>query len=95
MAENVAPEGFEPVPSFAVSSAMLAEWGFPVRKVEKSMGEVMVVAEGAKFGAALWAAWAAGFVRLASEPAERRAEGFAWALECAALLADLKAAAAA
>jgi hypothetical protein len=41
---------------------MLTAWGFPVRVTEKSMGEVMVVQEGASLSDARHAAWAAGFV---------------------------------
>lgn len=59
-----APEGFVPVPSWAVTVAMLVSWGFPVKVTAKSMGEVMTLQEGASFSRARFDAWAAGFVRL-------------------------------
>ena len=59
-----APEGFEPVPSWAVTADMLRSWGFPVRSVEKSMGEVWEVHAGAKLHEAKHAAFCAGFVNV-------------------------------
>lgn len=62
----------EPVPSWQVTEAMLAEWGFPVRKTDKCVGSKIVVSEGLTFGRALHAAWAAGFVRITAMPEEVR-----------------------
>lgn len=67
----------EQVPSWRVTVAMLAGWGFPVEKRDKCAGMGFVVSEGMTFGRALHAAWAAGHVRIAVTPEsvveERRA----------------------
>jgi hypothetical protein len=69
----VAPEGFEAVPSWAVSAEQLRAWGFPVREVVHSMGSEHVVREGVfSFSQARHAAWAAGFVEVRSMPAAER-----------------------
>ena len=65
------------VPSWAVTSEMLAEWGFPVRVTDKCVGSKVVVAEGMSFGQAKHAAWAAGFVRMAAIPEEVAEAGLA------------------
>jgi hypothetical protein len=58
----------EQVPSWQVTSEMLAAWGFPVQVTDKCVGTKVIVAEGMPFGKALHAAWAAGFVRIAVTP---------------------------
>jgi hypothetical protein len=63
----------EPVPSWQVTSSMLADWGFPVRSTDKCVGSTVVVSEGMRRNEAMHAAWAAGFVRIAAMPEEVRA----------------------
>ena len=89
----------EQVASWQVTTHMLAAWGFPVLRTDKMMGTTFVVAEGVSFREALFAAWAAGHVRMAAIPeavvAERRARilpGFeAQRAEATANLAFLRA----
>lgn len=69
----------EQVPSWAVTSEMLASWGFPVEVTDKCVGTKFVVTEGMPWGRAVHAAWAAGFVRIAAMPeavAESRRAAF-------------------
>ena len=67
------------VPSWMVTAAMLESWGFPVRVTDKCVGSQVTVSEGQPFGKALFAAWAAGHVRIAVTPehvVEERRQAF-------------------
>jgi len=61
-----------PVPSWAVTTEQLASWGFPVRITDKICGTPVVMREGMSMSAAIFAAWCAGFVRMAGEPTDVR-----------------------
>jgi hypothetical protein len=58
----------EQVPSWQVTASMLESWGFPVQTTDKVVGTKVIVKEGLPFGKALFAAWAAGHVRIAAMP---------------------------
>ncbi len=65
--------------SCVVTNAELGAMGFPVRVTDKSMGQVMVVTEGLPRNVAVFEAWAAGLVTMASSTeaeVEARLAGF-------------------
>jgi hypothetical protein len=69
---TTAPANHVPVPSWQVTGEMLTAWGFPVQVTDKCVGSKVVVTEGTSRSEAMHAAWAAGFVRIASMPEEVR-----------------------
>lgn len=57
-----------PVPSHAVTSEMLAAWGFPVERTDKIVGSKIIVQPGMRFHEARHAAWLAGHVTVRTLP---------------------------
>lgn len=76
------------VPSWAVTDAQLAAWGFPVEVVDKVCGSRTVMRAGVSRRVALHEAWKAGLVRIDTHPAQKL--GFdTWAKNHAAWKASL------
>jgi len=60
------------VNSADVSVEMLESWGIAVQVTDKVCGAKVVVREGASFGAAVFEAWARGFVRMGGHRCQRQ-----------------------
>lgn len=59
------------IPSWQVTDEQLESFGFPVEVVGKVCGSRTVMKQGDVRGIAIHKAWAAGFVKIESEPVDR------------------------